>query len=129
MGARSISPKRSSDGPSLHPHPELPLRPNPLPASGFESTLLAPPALDPPAALPPLPVPPLLVPPPPLLDPPAALPPLLVPPPPPDPPAALLPPLMPPSATPASSGFFGLNCHQLKLNKSPLPPVNFRNRS
>jgi hypothetical protein len=40
-----------------------------------------------------------------------------------------LPLLVPTSGTPESSGYVGANFHQLKLNRSPLPPVNFKNRS
>jgi hypothetical protein len=46
-----------------------------------------------------------------------------------------LPPLVAPasrapaSRTPASGASRGVNFHQLKLNRSPLPPVNLRNRS
>ena len=44
-----------------------------------------------------------------------------------------VPPIAPPvpaSREPASgSGSRGVNFHQLNLNRSPLPPVNFRNRS
>jgi hypothetical protein len=37
--------------------------------------------------------------------------------------------LPPASVTPPSRGSFGVNCHQLKLKRSPLPPVNLKNRS